>query len=95
MYCTAISDGGQIEWDFAWQRYLNTNVANEKEILLTALGCSKEIWILSRYLEWAVTDNSSIRKHDSPRVFASVSENPIGQDLAYRFLKTNWNRIRS
>ncbi|KAJ8960573.1 hypothetical protein NQ318_013862 [Aromia moschata] len=95
VYCTAISDGGQEEWEFAWQRYLNTNVANEKEILLTALGCSKETWILSRYLEWALTENSGIRKHDSARVFATVSTNSIGQDLAYRFLKTNWNRIRS
>ncbi|KAJ8921510.1 hypothetical protein NQ315_003128 [Exocentrus adspersus] len=95
VYCTAISDGGQEEWDFAWQRYLTTNVANEKEILLTALGCSKETWILSRYLEWAVTEHAGIRKHDSARVFASVSENPVGQDLAYRFLKTNWNRIRT
>ncbi|KAJ8982959.1 hypothetical protein NQ317_005276 [Molorchus minor] len=95
IYCTAIADGGQEEWDFAWQRYLNTNVANEKEILLSALSCSKETWILSKYLEWAVTENSGIRKHDCPRVFAAVSQNPIGQDLAYRFLKSTWSRIRS
>lgn len=48
VYCTAINDGGQEEWDFAWSRYLNTNVASDKEILLTALACSKDIWILSR-----------------------------------------------
>ena len=95
VYCTAISVGGQEEWDFAWQRYLNANVENEKEILLMALGCSKEIWILSRYLEWAITENSGIRKHDSARVFAAVTSNSIGQQLAYRFLKTHWNRLRS
>lgn len=48
VYCTAISDGGQEEWDFAWNRYLNANVATDKDIILTGLACSKEIWILSR-----------------------------------------------
>jgi hypothetical protein len=95
VYCTAISVGGQAEWDFAWERYLNANVENEKETLMMALGCSKEIWILSRYLEWAVTERSGIRKHDSARVFAAVANNAIGQQLAYRFLKTNWNRLRT
>lgn len=95
IYCTAITVGGQEEWDFAWQRYLNANVETEKETLLNALGCSKEIWLLSRYLEWAVTENSGIRKQDSARVFVAVTNNPIGQDLAYRFLKSNWNRLRT
>lgn len=94
VYCTVIKLGGQEEWDFAWERYLNTNVENEKEILLLALGCSRETWILSRYLEWAVTGNSGIRKHDSARVFASVANNPVGQQLTYRFLKNNWERLR-
>jgi hypothetical protein len=49
VYCTAIRVGGQEEWDFAWQRYRKTNVGSEKDILLGALGCSREIWILSRY----------------------------------------------
>lgn len=50
--------------------------------------------IFFRYLEWSITENSGIRKHDTATVFASVSDNPVGHDLAYRFLKTNWQRIR-
>lgn len=49
VYCTALRVGGQEEWEFAWQRYLNANVGTEKEILMSAMGCSKETWILSRY----------------------------------------------
>lgn len=94
VYCNAIKAGGQEEWDFAWQRYLKTNVGSEKEIIMTALGCSRETWILSRYLEWAVTENSGIRKQDTARVFASVASNVIGQQLTYRFLKNNWTRIK-
>ncbi len=50
VYCTAIRIGGQKEWDFAWQRYLKSNVGSEKDILLSALGCSREPWILSRWV---------------------------------------------
>nr|CAD7593835.1 unnamed protein product [Timema genevievae] len=94
VYCSAIRVGGQDEWDFAWQRYRNTNVGSEKDILLGALGCTRETWILSRYLEWSVLENSGIRKQDSARVFSSVSSNPIGQPLAYNFLRNKWDKIK-
>lgn len=48
IYCTAIKHGGQAEWDFAWARYLATNVGSERDQLLVALGCTRETWILSR-----------------------------------------------
>ncbi|PNF37827.1 hypothetical protein B7P43_G09236 [Cryptotermes secundus] len=94
VYCTAIRVGGQEEWDFAWQRYRKTNVGSEKDILLGALGCSREIWILSRYLDWAITENSGIRKQDAARVFGAIANNAVGQPLAYSFLRNKWDRIR-
>ncbi|GLG93866.1 Uncharacterized protein GBIM_01196 [Gryllus bimaculatus] len=94
VYCTALRVGGQEEWDFAWQRYLAANVGSERDLLLGALGCSRETWILSRYLEWAVTNKSGIRKQDAARVFGAVSSNVIGQRLAYAFLRSQWDRIR-
>ncbi|KZC13132.1 Aminopeptidase N [Dufourea novaeangliae] len=94
VYCTAIRVGGQTEWDFAWQRYLDTNVGSEKDLLLSALGCTKETWLLSRYLEWTITENSGIRKQDVARVLSSVSNHPIGQTLAFNFLRNNWARLR-
>ena len=48
-YCNAISDGSEEEWDFAWQRYQNSHVATEKATILSALGCTKEVWLLNRY----------------------------------------------
>ena len=47
-YCNAISDGSNEEWDFAWQRYENSHVASEKSTILSALGCTKEVWLLNR-----------------------------------------------
>ncbi|XP_043469608.1 aminopeptidase N [Leptopilina heterotoma] len=94
VYCTAIRVGGQAEWDFAWQRYLTTNVGTERDILLVALGCSGETWLLSRYLDWALTENSGIRKQDVTRVFASVANNIVGQPLVFNYFRNKWTRIR-
>ena len=48
VYCNAIAEGGEREWDFGWERYENSNVATEKSLLLGSLACSKEIWLLNR-----------------------------------------------
>ena len=50
MYCHAIANGGQEEWDFAWDRYIKSNVGTEKEMLLQALTCTKQIGIINRSL---------------------------------------------
>ncbi|XP_065203828.1 aminopeptidase N-like [Planococcus citri] len=93
VYCTAIRVGGEKEWDFAWQRYLKSNVGSEKDILLGALGCSRETWILSRYLDWALNETSGIKKQDVVRVFSSVANNVIGQPLAWAMLRDHWDRV--
>lgn len=94
VYCTAIKYGDQKEWDFAWERYQKTNVASEKEILLSAMGCSRETWILSRFLGRSLTNEYGIRKHDVYRVFASVSNNVLGQPIAFNFIRIHWNEIK-
>lgn len=50
VYCTAIANGGEEEWNFAWEKYLASNVAAEKNKLIHALGCTKKIWMLSRWV---------------------------------------------
>ncbi|EZA48634.1 aminopeptidase N isoform X2 [Ooceraea biroi] len=94
VYCTAIRVGGQREWDFAWQRYRATNVGSEKDLLLQALGCTRETWLLNRYLDWTITENSGIRKQDVGRVFGSVASNVIGQPLAFNYFRNKWARLR-
>lgn len=94
VYCTAIRQGDQQEWDFAWDRFQKTSVSSEKEILLSALGCSRETWILARYLEMSMSDAHGIRKHDVFRVFAAVSGNVMGESIAFNFIRDNWQRMK-
>lgn len=95
VYCTAVRTGGEMEWNFVWKRYLESNVGSEKDLLLYALGCTRETWLLSRYLDWAVTNKSGIRKQDVTRVFGSVSSNIIGQPLAFNYIRERWTRMKS
>lgn len=46
--CAGVANGGDDEWNFAYQRYLLTNSANEKETLLKAMSCSRNPETLDR-----------------------------------------------
>jgi len=93
VYCTAIAAGGEQEWNFLWEKYLDSNVGTEKATILSSLGCSKEVWILSRYLDMAFTVDSGIRKQDSSRVFGAVARNDVGRYLAWNYLRDQWQKI--
>uniref|UniRef100_A0A182W2Z0 Aminopeptidase N n=1 Tax=Anopheles minimus TaxID=112268 RepID=A0A182W2Z0_9DIPT len=95
VYCTAIKYGEEKEWDFAWERFQKATVASEKEILLSAMGCSRVPWILTRYLENAMSDEYGIRKQDAFRVFISVADNVIGQPIAFDYMRNNWPKMKS
>lgn len=94
VYCTAVRIGGQSVWEFIWQRYLNTNVGSEKDLLLEALACTKEVWLLYRYLDWAFTENSGIRKQDAIQVFELVASNVAGQPIAFDYFRNKWAHIK-
>ncbi|CAH1155226.1 unnamed protein product [Phaedon cochleariae] len=94
VYCTAIREGGEIEWDFAYRKYLEVETPSEKNMLLDALGCTRLRWLLSRYLG-KLTNDTSIRIQDADRVFESVARNKIGTNIAFDFLRKNWNELLS
>jgi len=94
IYCSAIKRGGQKEWDFLWQRYLKSNVASDKSSMLVSLSCSKDPWILNRYLLWATSDDSGIRKQDGPTVVRAVASQEIGNYVAFNFIREKWLDMR-
>jgi len=93
-YCSAISQGGEKEWDFAWERYENANVASEKADILNNLGCTKEVWLLNRYLDKSLNESLGVRKQDGYKAIGGVAGNRIGRYLAFNFLRENWSFIK-
>lgn len=52
-----------------WKKYLNSNVAAEKVMFLTALGCATKASLIEEYLKKILTDD--IRPQD--KTLATVS----------------------
>ncbi|KAK3599710.1 hypothetical protein CHS0354_037183 [Potamilus streckersoni] len=93
VYCTAIEDGGQDEWEFAYNKYKTANLAAEQSRLLSAMSCSKHTWILSRYLEMALMDGGDIRRQDAVSVIVWISRNSVGRALAWDFFRERFQSL--
>ncbi|XP_055705019.1 aminopeptidase N-like [Phlebotomus papatasi] len=93
VYCNAIRMGSEKEWNFLWDRYLKSNVGTEKIMILSSLACSREVWILSRYLEWSCQEEAGVRKQDMPTVFSSIAHTEVGYHLAKGYFYENFDKI--
>lgn len=93
VYCTAIKNGKEAEWSFLWHAYLSSNVGSEKTMIITALSCSREQWLLSRYLDWSLNATSGVRKQDATFVFGGVARAEIGFPLAKQFFYEKTDEI--
>lgn len=93
VYCTAIYQGGEQEWDFVFQLYKKEQNANERNAMLSALTCSRVPWILVRYLKWTFEENRGIKNQDAVFVFKGIATQNYGKDIAFNFLRQNWLKI--
>eukprot|EP00058_Branchiostoma_floridae_P020053 XP_002605543.1 hypothetical protein BRAFLDRAFT_130666 [Branchiostoma floridae] len=93
VYCYGIANGNENDWNFAWQRYLSTDtVASEKALLLSALACTADQYVLRRYLDWTI-DSTKVRKGDALNTIVSISGNKLGKAMVWTFLNQNWDYI--
>ncbi|XP_063820233.1 aminopeptidase Q [Pseudophryne corroboree] len=91
IYCYGIAEGGEKEWDFAWNLYRKSDIEDhwEQGFLKHGLGCTKEPWLLYRYLENTMDiDSGSILS-----VLLGMFKNNIGRHIGWEFLKENWQRL--
>ncbi|CAG9134640.1 unnamed protein product [Plutella xylostella] len=94
VYCVGVHTGGAREWQFAWERFRAAGAPSERELLLSVLGCTREPYLLYRYLELSLSNDSGIRKQDTVRVFSAVASSTLGQPIAFNFLRGNWQRVK-
>lgn len=92
VYCNAIASGGVEEWDFAWSMYKNATIASEAEKLMYALACTRQPWLLNRYLQYCL-DPEKIRKQDATATINYIAGNAIGQPLAWDFIRSKWDHL--
>ncbi|XP_078487941.1 aminopeptidase N [Ciona intestinalis] len=92
VYCQAVANGGSPEWNFVWERYQVEGDSNEKRALQNALSCSKESWIVQRFLEYTL-DVNLVRKQDASAMYVSLCDNEYARDLTWDFLRKEWDYI--
>ncbi|XP_077977919.1 aminopeptidase N-like [Glandiceps talaboti] len=89
VYCTAIKHGSDFEWEFAWQMYTSeTTIASDKEYLQTAMACTKDTWILARYLESALEESWA-----NTAVSNALDNSPVGFPIAWTFTMDNFETL--
>ncbi|KAM4826095.1 aminopeptidase N [Thomomys bottae] len=92
VYCNAIAQGGEVEWNFAWEQFRKATLVNEADKLRSALACSNQVWILNRYLSYTLNPDY-IRKQDATSTINSIASNVVGQTLVWDFVQSNWKKL--
>ncbi|XP_021536217.1 aminopeptidase N [Neomonachus schauinslandi] len=92
VYCNAVAQGGEEEWNFMWEQFQNAMLVNEADKLRAALACSNQVWILNRYLSYTMNPDL-IRKQDVTSTLSSIASNVVGQNLVWDFVQSNWKKL--
>ncbi|XP_071788649.1 endoplasmic reticulum aminopeptidase 1-like [Asterias amurensis] len=90
VYCSGIVHGTRDDWDFGWKKYNTTLAASEKTVLLRALSCTYDPFLINRYLHWSL-DEDKISSQNTGTVIAAVAGNPAGAHAALTFVIENWD----
>ncbi|XP_064629181.1 aminopeptidase N-like [Lineus longissimus] len=95
VYCSVVKSSTVDTWDKVYAMYLheyqkNGGVYNSlvNDITL-GLSCSREEWVLRRYLELELDRGSNVYT-----VFSNVAKNPVGGRVALKIVLERWNETR-
>ena len=85
----AAKRGDRTTYDTMWERYAGATLEEEKVRVLTALSRFEDPQLLEETLTRSLTEE--VRVHDAVSVAGAVGSSPKGRDLAWGFLKDNWD----
>jgi len=91
VYCSGISTGDKSHWDWAYSKYNTTNIPSERGVVLKALACSRDVFVLQEYLDITL-QKSKVRSQDVRTVITEIAANPSGSFLAWRHLRRHWDK---
>mmetsp|Transcript_7714 Transcript_7714/g.23359 ORF Transcript_7714/g.23359 Transcript_7714/m.23359 type:complete len:870 (-) Transcript_7714:67-2676(-) len=89
-YNAAVMSLGEDGYSTVKKLYLDTELNEEKVRCIRALGAIKDKRVLRDTLEWGLSD---VKAQDIFYVFFTVAKNRLGSDLAWEFLKEQWESL--
>ncbi|XP_060759718.1 thyrotropin-releasing hormone-degrading ectoenzyme-like [Neoarius graeffei] len=94
VYCTGVSLMDEDVWEFMWMKFHSSTAVLEKKVLLEALTCSDNTFLLHRLLNASL--NSDLVPHqDLIDVIIHVGRNPHARHLAWRYFREKWDKLNS
>ena len=87
----AARQGGKPVFDRQWDMYLAAGSEEEKVRFLRAIAHADDEDLLDELLRRSLTPD--VRVHNTISVVTSVASNRRGKDLAWQFLKENWDEL--
>ncbi|XP_077090151.1 thyrotropin-releasing hormone-degrading ectoenzyme-like [Siphateles boraxobius] len=94
VYCTGVSLMDEDVWEFIWMKFHSSTAISEKKVLLEALTCSGNVFLLNRLLNLSLTSDL-VPDQDVIDVIIHVGRNPLGRHLAWRYFREKWDILNS
>ncbi|KAF0028789.1 hypothetical protein F2P81_017894 [Scophthalmus maximus] len=94
VYCTGVSLMDEDVWEFIWMKFHSTGAISEKKILLEALTCSDNTFLLNRLLNLSLSSDL-VPEQDVIDVIIHVGRNPQGRSLAWRYFREKWDVLNA
>lgn len=94
VYCTGVSLMDEDVWEFIWMKFHSSSAVSEKKVLLEALTCSDNIFLLNRLLNLSLTSDL-VPQQDVIDVIIHVGRNPQGRSLAWRYFREKWEVLNA
>uniref|UniRef100_A0A3B5LY67 Aminopeptidase n=1 Tax=Xiphophorus couchianus TaxID=32473 RepID=A0A3B5LY67_9TELE len=94
VYCTGVSLMDEDVWEFIWMKFHSTSAVSEKKILLEALTCSDNTFLLNRLLNLSLTSDL-VPEQDVIDVIIHVGRNPQGRNMAWKYFRDKWEILNA
>lgn len=95
VYCSAVQNGGDENWMFLFGKFQADTVANERDVKLSALTCTRNPSIIKRMLSYALNEKHGIRRQDIDGMYMGFATNPIALPIAFDFIVDHIETLRT
>uniref|UniRef100_A0A8D2Q6D6 Aminopeptidase n=1 Tax=Varanus komodoensis TaxID=61221 RepID=A0A8D2Q6D6_VARKO len=88
--CYGVQQGSDKEWDFVWKMFKQNNAGlMVKYNMFSALSCTREPWLLQRFLQFILND-FAISPQYGNKAIEDVASSEAGREIAWTFFRENW-----
>jgi puromycin-sensitive aminopeptidase len=89
VYATVMANGDMETYESMLKLYNASDLHEEKDRVARAMSASQKPEVLEKVLQFSIGD--LVRSQDTPFIVSAVTANPAGTELAWSFLKKNYD----